>query len=68
MNAYINGGLAGESGAAARALQDLADFRRLPVCAKRLGVRAHQRRFGPETGVVSPSEEFCLTPADIKHA
>jgi hypothetical protein len=31
-------------------------------------VRAHQRRFGPETGVVSPSEEFCLTPADIKHA
>ena len=32
-------GRAMESGAGAHALQDLADFRTLPVCAKRLGVR-----------------------------
>jgi len=31
------------------------------VNAQRLGVRARQRRFGPETGVVAQPEEFCLT-------
>jgi len=62
MDSYLNAGRAEESGAGARALQDLADFRKLPVCAKRLGVRARQRRFVPQTGVVAQPEEFCLTP------
>ena len=35
--------------------------RRWRVCAKRLGVRARQRRFVPPTGVAAQPEEFCLT-------
>jgi hypothetical protein len=36
--------------------------------AKRLGVRARQRRFGPETGKVARIEEFFLTPASPNQA
>jgi hypothetical protein len=37
-------------------------MRQRPANAKRFGMRARQRRFGPEKGVVAQLEEFCLTP------
>jgi hypothetical protein len=51
-----------KSGAGAHALQNLAVGRQPPWRAKRLGVRARQRRFGPEPGVVAQPEELGLTP------
>jgi hypothetical protein len=51
-----------ESGADARALQNLSEHRPLTLNAQRLGARARQRRFGLETSVAARFEDFNRTP------